>query len=596
MFPVSWRFFSLRSFLSLPGAKAGNPARLTLPGRLRLQPLPVLALLAAFLIQAAPVLGATPQPALNAAVSGTGAVPGNISFGSFDAAHIYAASSGKNLYGATSIALPTRIGDLSALLLGQVDAQKNAGTGALVNLVRTQVNAFGLPGGLTTITGNGATRTHSAGAPNAFEEIRWLTINSGANGASLTNLHFTDVKVENTYNDATGSGGVVNGLIGSAYNVGNVSTDSIAMGDLTDNEFSAISVSLHGYRDDQYLAGGGVLGLRSTTNSARMGNIVGNIFRNVTVTTDESSSSSASSHKGSAYIEGGGIIGVDAVSSPGTKSGSAFIESLVNNLFTDVHVDSGDIILGGGLVGVNNNSQNRDALTYAQLLDASGNIFGNGEDNNITVRAGYSLRGGGVIGVNGLSDAQVHLDGLTDNIFAGITVETGSYLRGGGIVGLNSNDGGDAKFGTITPTAVDSILENAIGNVFLNLRVNAGTLAPGNGGSLDGGGILGARSNMGMATVSGVVGNIFKGLRVSASTSLSSPAPAYNGHLDGGGIVGASSVDKASLLGVSGNYFDDLHVTVAQNLTGGGILGASAANVVTVISSTAPTHWAVITD
>ena len=86
---------------------------------------------------------------------------------------------------------------------------------------------------------------------------------------------------------------------------------------------------------------------------------------------------------------------MDAASSPADKTGVAEIKELSNNLFTDIRIRTDDILLGGGLVGVNNNSKhplNTNAVldetdrryplyradvegTYSVLGTARGNVF-----------------------------------------------------------------------------------------------------------------------------------------------------------------------------------------------------------------------------
>ncbi|MDR1579205.1 MAG: autotransporter outer membrane beta-barrel domain-containing protein [Synergistaceae bacterium] len=361
---------------------------------------------------------------------------------------------------------------------------------------------------------------------------------------------------------------MVNGFIGNDHgNKANISIKNIA-----GNAFTGISVTLHGNSANHYLAGGGIIGLRSTEASASIGDITGNLFSGVNVITDEASN-------GSAYIEGGGIIGVDAVSSPNPPAGHASIDNLTNNFFTNVHVDTGDILLGGGLVGLNNNSQKNNAAdTYIKLVNANGNIFGNGASGNITVDVGYSLRGGGVIGLNGLSNAKADLVSLTNNVFAGINVEAGTYIRGGGVVGIQINDDGDGKFGPSgfpQEVTVAAKLKSASGNLFYKINVESGnnsTLISSTGGGIDGGGIIGVRAKTGIASLEYLGYNDFKELTVTTNKANN-----FLGDLIGGGIVGVSAANWAGLGLVEYNDFDDINVNVASTLSGGGVIGVSAA-------------------
>jgi hypothetical protein len=548
-------------------------------GGAALLPCALLLLLACLLLPAQPARAAVVgrdvlQDYVDASGTARGEVADDVNF-SNTADSVFIHNMDTSLRGTVNSNLAQGISALDGILLGRAVEQRSSGTAAaLAAFVQSRVNAFSTPAGMTYIDGGGASRIKSSANVTDFETVRWLTIPDTTNdNLGLANLHLKNVKVNDTFS-LTSAGGVVNGLIGSAYGI----SADISMGDLLGNSFSGIEVTLDGYRDTHYLAGGGVVGLRSTASTASMGNVVGNMFKDVTVITRQSTNPGAN---GSAYIEGGGLIGLDAVSSPSVRSGYAEMTSLTDNLFTDIEVNSGDVIMGGGLVGLNNNSKDSIAAlkdtTHVRLLAAGGNIFGNGylgaSDADIHVKAGYSLRGGGVLGLNGLSTAAVELGSLTDNIFAGILVEAGTYIRGGGIVGLQSNNSGEVP----PDDPVTARLGNVNNNLFLNLRVTTGstTLGSTTGGGLEGGGIIGVRSNEGMAALDGMANNIFKGLEVTVNPHTGPSA----GILSGGGIAGASSADAASLLGIRGNYFDELRVSTtgaAGHVRGGGILGASS--------------------
>ncbi|MDR1310587.1 MAG: autotransporter outer membrane beta-barrel domain-containing protein [Burkholderiaceae bacterium] len=473
---------------------------------------------------------------------------------------------------------------LSASLLGQAEAQKASGVAPFSASVQSQVNAFGLPA-VRVIDGGGGIRALSTGAQLDFNNLKWLQFGSSGTPTApisvgdLQNLHFRNTVIHYEFT-AAGAGGVVNGLVGNVSN----NQASVSMGWLVGNAFSDIDIRLVGHENKHYLAGGGVVGVRATGDggvteaSASIANIVGNVFKNVWVTTTSLTPNSDTN----AYIEGGGIIGVNAVSSPGAKPGHATVDSLANNLFTNVHVRSDDVLLGGGLVGLNNNSQLEDATTtYVRLLGAGGNVFGNGnldgDNSDITVRTGYSLRGGGVIGLNGLSNARVMLGALTRNVFAGIDVNAGTYIRGGGIVGLQSNDGEDVKYNPGTMEPVAALLEQASGNLFLNLKVAAGTRTDtAGGGVIEGGGIIGVHSNVGIAALDHLSGNIFKGLTVTTAARATGSTVTSDGHLEGGAIVGVSAKHQSTLQNASSNYFDDLSVRVGGAVRGGGVMGASS--------------------
>ncbi|MDR1425268.1 MAG: hypothetical protein LBI92_11805 [Azoarcus sp.] len=431
--------------------------------------------------------------------------------------------------------------------------------------------------GLSSITSSDPTTTRSGGVSTTFYNGRkWLALDNNISGLSLENLGIYGVTANYT------SVRVVNGLIGNI----NTTSGDVSIGHVTGNAFDDIHIQSSG-NTDQYLAGGGVIGLRSTGTSGLTGGSVdvdkvsGNIFRNVTVATT-----------GGAYLEGGGLIGLDAVSSPAEIIGHARLGELSGNLFTNVQVSSSDILLGGGLVGSNNNSKDDtngfdngdyDAAanrTYASIDTITNNVFAGG----ITVDVAKLMRGGGVIGVHGLSNASAMIQDFSGNVFYDITVNgtpaPDSSIRGGGIVGLASNDNDltDVK-GKGTEAAADDtelkvfgdidnslerapvILDNASNNLFLNLTVKAA-------GSIDGGGIVGLRSGRGLTGLYTLQGNVFKGLTVETTTDT--------GDLIGGGVVGLSSKAVSFLDDVSDNYFDDIVVNIGGNIHGGGLIGVSA--------------------
>jgi hypothetical protein len=515
---------------------------------------------------------------------------GNIDFGN-TAGAIIIDKSGLTLQGNTSSNFATQIAELSASIFAQ---------GTSITLNEDNITKWSLDtsnvSSISSSIQSTRTITTSTGYQSDSERLdnKWLTTPgdtsnaSAANGLSLKNIKFSDVDVEydNTF--------IANGLIGNSRKA----TADTSMGDITGNAFTDITVLLNGHIDTQYLAGGGIIGVRATgeelpetqTASATMGKVSGNYFDNIEIITTQDNntnfmdgSNTETQSKKSAYLEGGGLIGVNAVSSPGDVAGYSRIEQLNNNLFTNVKILSNDIILGGGLVGANNNSKLSDLGTYARIDDASGNIFG-----DVNVKAGYSLRGGGVIGLNGLGSAEVDLKNLTNNIFANTSVQTGTYIRGGGIIGLQTNDGGTGKGSAADNVADNYVVDdgddttwsldasqarigNASGNVFLNEEITVGSY-------LQGGGVIGLRSNAGTANLDTLKNNIFKDIHVTVNGK--SVPEDVGVELNGGGIVGLSAEEYAVLGGSSNNvqknYFDDISVTVTGTINGGGIIGVNA--------------------
>ena len=167
-------------------------------------------------------------------------------------------------------------------------------------------DAAGYLSGMTTINGRGGVRT-----PSDLNDKKWLkvadTITYSRTGLNLKNLRFTNVNAE--YSITAEKNGIVNGLIGNV----NASGTDASLGDITGNAFTDISVTLKGKYDNDYLAGGGVIGIRSTgettlknkSASARIGAISGNLFQGLNVTTTDQDGV-LDSTSDSAYIEGGG--------------------------------------------------------------------------------------------------------------------------------------------------------------------------------------------------------------------------------------------------------------------------------------------------
>ncbi|MDR2756803.1 MAG: hypothetical protein LBC20_13960, partial [Planctomycetaceae bacterium] len=420
----------------------------------------------------------------------------------------------------------------------------------------SQLNNFSVDTSLLThISGNNNTRNNSSISNNVagsfYTQFKWFSTSDTApnngNGLGFENILFENVTI--SY-DSTPSGNerkFVNGLIGNSYIAGSTSSNQLipgsgdygtSLGKLTGNAFSNIDVILKGTKDTNYLAGGGIIGVRNTGEyakgstshknqqnslSAEMDIVSGNYFHDINITTTDTINKTLSYNATtSAYIEGGGIIGVNGVSSPDTSIGHALLKGLEKNAFTDIHILSNDVLLGGGIVGVNNNSKDTTGTissnpTYAKMEYVTGNIFGNGIDKSITVDIGYSLRGGGVIGLNGLGSAQIDLPKLNENVFAGIDVTAGTYIKGGGIVGLQNNDDDYNKDTTSKDTTSIADFEAAYvnatdisKNVFVNLNVQVGNYADGSSQYLQGGGVIGLRSNKGVVILKNLKENVFK--------------------------------------------------------------------------------------
>ncbi|MDR1110502.1 MAG: hypothetical protein LBP92_07385 [Deltaproteobacteria bacterium] len=477
-------------------------------------------------------------------------------------------------------ALTSRITGLNSAILGQGQAwdRRSVDPAVFGAWLENQLQTFQVPSNMTYIRGDNKDATHRESDQALFDTHKIINFTKDTPGLLVQSLSFEDFLSIDQIN-STGTIGVINPFIGSD----NKNASTVSMQGFIDNAFKNIRITIEGPRDTQYLAGGGIIGLRATSEqtalpqNVEIGRIRGNYFSGLSVTTKKTAANS----QGSPYIEGGGIIGVNGVSSPDLKSGHAEIDSFGYNYFSTITIISGDMLLGGGVVGVNNNSRNNDVDTYATLGSVKGNIFGNGKDGNITVMTEYSLRGGGVIGVNALSNAKTNLYNLDSNVFAGVDVEVGSYLRGGGVVGVQSKcsdtDPSTTKnncepSSILIDTDVPSYLGLADNNVFYNIEVEVGTRHKGAG--LDGGGIIGVNSYNNSAVIGGVRNSLFKDIKVTVEAT-----DGGDGELHGGGVVGASSLQTAAIDNLNDNYFDNITVNIAKSIHGGGVIGVSTSDV-----------------
>jgi hypothetical protein len=438
----------------------------------------------------------------------------------------------------------------------------------LENMINTSVNNFItlIPTNMTFLKGEGIRQL------TPYDQNQLITVQYGHDNLSLYNLNINNFSLEYNIPSSNSASGVVNTFIGNVQN----NTNDITMGIFNGNAFNNIQILVTAHEDNKYLAGGGILGVRSVLHSASISEIEGNFFNNIRIMLQSSNGPGPGP-----YLEGGGIIGVNGDSSPGQNLGFANLEFLLNNVFTDIAISSADIILGGGVVGVNNNSQASPPVNppTATLSSVYRNIFGNGKDGNITVSAEYSLRGGGIVGVNGLSSSYATLDGLNHNVFAGIDVTIGTYIRGGGIVGVQSKCGGikDCAPPDSTNDDISAYLSLLNNNVFYNIDIIVGNRL--NGGEVLGGGVIGVSSPNMISIIDTISNNIFKDINVTIKDKrVGHSGTTYDGVLRGGGIIGAYADQNAEVLNVIHNFFDNINITVDKNIYGGGIIGSSASS------------------
>jgi hypothetical protein len=536
--------------------------------------------------------------------------PGDtITFGTFPginfAAAAVAATVSKNnqtLKGTYIVDFAAPIGTAESSIASSVgrDIAYNTAIASLQGTVSTLQNSVASSAStLSYIQGTGGPRTFSNSNPTTLNEAKLIRVNNSLTNFNVQGVSFKDLTSEITFAASgpsypTFGGGVVNTVLGNL----NTNAGDAGFGEISGSDFSNINITVWNNAnpngDYVYLAGGGIIGLRSTAGSVRIGTISsialtggvnGNVFRNLTVGTD-------GPYANQPYIEGGGIIGVDGVSTPSVAGGFSLISKVDDNLFYGITIDSKDILIGGGVVGVNNNSQNFSILSNAIIGEIKGNIFGSGDiDTNnggISVKTGFSLRGGGVVGINALSNSYTTLRNLEANVFAGIKVSVGTYLRGGGVVGLQANDVGkyvdtstdNNPCDTAKCPDVGTQLDSARQNVFMNIEVSTGDTPVTDyaGGNLEGGGVIGIRSNGGTAILVSANENIFRQITVTAkSTNPSTTTDNQKGDIRGGGIMGISSATSVAIGEVQNNYFDNIKISTTSNLLGGGVIGMDAA-------------------
>ncbi|MDR2115019.1 MAG: hypothetical protein LBP87_01410, partial [Planctomycetaceae bacterium] len=179
--------------------------------------------------------------------------------------------------GTTASDFSTKINKIVAQILSENDNTIN-GTNVNNIFTPTSIDTSSLS---SYITGNNQIRniTDTSGYANGY---KWFTTTSnvqngtpsGSNGLGFQDISFQKVTVEYK-NTSSGERKFVNGLIGNRYNAGSLG-DSLqgipgslgeygtSLGKLTGNEFSDITIKVVGTKDTNYLAGGGIIGVRNT--------------------------------------------------------------------------------------------------------------------------------------------------------------------------------------------------------------------------------------------------------------------------------------------------------------------------------------------
>jgi hypothetical protein len=386
------------------------------------------------------------------------------------------------------------------------------------------------------------------------------------------------IRIDIDYDTQTGTG---TGTI--------TSTGKGIIGELSGNLFDSLKINA-----TNQINGAGLVGVYVAAGSgisndsiAEITNIGGNPFSG----SDGNVFSNINVNAGSGGIKGGGLIAVQGNHSDGnsTTGVAAEIGAVNGNVFYNNRVISGGGLFGGGVIGVNSDGNNA-TLGNATVSDFEsgtvhfGGVIGNlFEDVKVTISG--DIQGGGVMAVNSNStnpDHQSYLGstngyGVMANIFNNIDITAGGAIAGGGIIAANAGKGDGTT--TIVKASV------AIGTVFGNFFNDINVVSKGN---FTGGGIIGTHSVTSMENLADaqkyVEANFFRDVKVGVGYELSSSRELVNPtsgiNLYGGGLIGARTDDGLATIGNIGmNHFvSDNEVKVTGNLVGGGFIGVSAEN------------------
>ncbi|MDR2754176.1 MAG: hypothetical protein LBC20_00585, partial [Planctomycetaceae bacterium] len=321
------------------------------------------------------------------------------------------------------------------------------------------------------------------------------------------------------------------GMIGVHANNGNAVIDTI-----NNNRFDTTQVT-----SGTELNGGGIIGVLADNGNAELVTVTANTFTGSTVSSTNN-------------LDGGGIIGVSS------ESGTATIGSINNNTFGETNketkINVGSELNGGGIIGVRSNStKNTD---YAEIDKIENDIF------KSTVDVGGKLEGGGMIGVHAnAGDARINkISGIEiKGSFFESTV-TAATIEGGGLIGVRS-ESGNAMIGVINDDTFSVDTENTE-NPENRTGFSLNTIKTTNG-HIEGGGLIGVRSDSGKATIDSIANINFSLNQIETK----------NGHIQGGGLIGVRSDKTAKINSISNTNFWANNVTSATWIDGGGIIGAS---------------------
>ena len=376
--------------------------------------------------------------------------------------------------------------------------------------------AKGYASTLTTIDGGGAGRTNSV----------LLNVNDAGANLNLGQLHFTNANISAPANLYGG------GVIGASNELGSVSIGTVSGSLFEGNVITSINDTLKG---------GGVLGAYASFEDP-----INMLHGNATVGAVSDSLFVGNKINRIDYFQGGGVVGA------WSEFGNATVGVVSNSLFVDNMIAANEILQGGGVIGA------YSVYSDATIGEVSGSLFA-GNEIDVTEEP----QGGGVVGARS-TYGRATLGAVSDSLFADNVITAGTSLLGGGVVGAWS------YFGPSAATMVSAVS----GSLFAGNEIRIAK-------NLEGGGVVGAWSDdKANATIGAVSGSLFTDNVITTGEGL------YSVSLQGGGVVGARSAAGAVSIGaVSNSIFINNTVSATHNIMGAAGIGAYINDTAATISA-----------
>ncbi|MDR2442380.1 MAG: hypothetical protein LBE31_02530, partial [Deltaproteobacteria bacterium] len=194
-----------------------------------------------------------------------------------------------------------------------IASQKTVAASDLVTWVQAGINTVAKSSELSnmiSISGDGNPREVYSSQNNPLDRTKWIDFIMTNSGLGLVDLSFQNLVSLYTYPSAQGAGVVVNPVFGNNQ----TKYQNISFGNIKNNEFKEITVTFVAQEENKYLAGGGIIGLRAINHSTTAGEISNNYFHDLSVSTKNAADTCSTAQ--CPYLEGGGVIGINGVSSP----------------------------------------------------------------------------------------------------------------------------------------------------------------------------------------------------------------------------------------------------------------------------------------